>query len=39
MLDQPLLDFYAGYQVGSGNNAPLIDGDDQRQHRRTTARW
>src|SRR5436190_22699477 len=24
ILDQPLLDFYAGYQVGRGQNAPLI---------------
>jgi hypothetical protein len=24
VLDQPLLDFYAGYQVGRGANAPLI---------------
>jgi hypothetical protein len=24
ILDQPLLDFYAGYQVGSGANAPLV---------------
>ncbi len=24
VLDQPLLDFYAGYQVGRGRNAPLI---------------
>src|SRR3954466_8507922 len=24
ILDQPLLDFYAGYQVGSGANEPLV---------------
>ena len=24
ILDQPLLDFYAGYQVGGGANAPLV---------------
>ncbi|UZE49581.1 hypothetical protein [Rhodopseudomonas sp. P2A-2r] len=24
LLDQPLLDFYAGYQVGNGANAPMV---------------
>ena len=24
LLDQPLLDFYAGYQVGNGTNEPLV---------------
>ena len=33
ILDQPLLDFYAGYQVGGGGNEPLRHRAAQRQHR------
>ena len=33
ILGQPLLDFYAGYQVGDGSNEPRVTRAAQRQHR------
>ena len=33
MLDQPLPDFYSGYQVKAGANAPKVTVRDQRSHR------